>query len=174
MEHEVNLEVKDAGGKKAIYEKVQQVRYLQNYVSAFTDQAWGDGEILLNYRCSPGKAVDRYRAGHKTIVLISLRGIRNRGDRDTVHIQWDMNNAFQMETEEWTTSISHRTRKLKIRVLFPEKRPPLKMYIIETNRKRHVQLGKDHLIQLPDKRWQTSWEKSKPRLYEDYTFRWIW
>jgi len=30
------------------------VRYLQDNVIAYRDQAWGDGEILVDYRCTPG------------------------------------------------------------------------------------------------------------------------
>ena len=174
LDYHMVLDLKDPMGKKAIYRKEQKVLYLQNNITAITDQAWGDGKILLDYRCSPGEAVDRYRSGHKTLILISLRQIRNRGEKDTIRIQWALKNSFLTETEEWTTSISHRTKRLHINVNFPEKRPPLKIFIIETNRKRQTQLGKDHLTQLPDKRWKVSWKKSKPRLYEEYTFRWVW
>lgn len=151
-----------------------QMRYLQNNVIAYHDQAWGDGDILLDFRCSPGIAVDRYRSGHKTLILISLRQVRNRGDKDELQIEWAMKNGFTRKTEEWTTSVSHRTRKLRIKVTFPAKRPPLKMLMIETNRRKHIPLGKDNLKQMPDGRWLVSWEKEKPHLYEDYTFRWDW
>ena len=47
------------------FSKRQRVRYLQNNIIAYQDQAWGDGEMLVNYRCSPGVPVDRYKLGHK-------------------------------------------------------------------------------------------------------------
>lgn len=34
-------------------------------------QAWADGEILVNYRCTPGVAVDRYRPGGDVEVVLS-------------------------------------------------------------------------------------------------------
>lgn len=64
--HETTLELKDRAGKRATFEKEKRVRYLQDNIIAYHDQAWGDGEILLNYRCTPGTPMDRYRLGHKT------------------------------------------------------------------------------------------------------------
>ena len=174
LDYEMQLDLHDPKGKRASYRKRHHVRYLQNNVIAYHDQAWGDGEVLLNFRCSPGKAVDCYRLGHKTLTLISLRQIRNRGEGDQLDIAWDMQNSFTREIEEWTTSVSHKTSELTIHINFPAKRPPLKMWLIEANRQKQTELGKKHLRQLPDGRWQLTWEKTKPRQYEDYTIRWQW
>jgi len=73
LEYESTLELKDRGGRKATFKKREKVRYLQDNVIAYQDQAWGDGEILVNYRCTPGTPVDRYRSSHKTYILISRR-----------------------------------------------------------------------------------------------------
>ena len=174
LAYEMQLDLHDPKGSKASYRKRQQVRYLQNNVIAYHDQAWGDGKILLNFRCSPGKAVDCYRLGHKTLTLISLRQIRNRGEQDQLDIAWDMQNSFTRKIEEWTTSVSHKTKYLQINITFPAKRPPLKAWLIETNRQKQTELSKQHIRQLPDGRWQLAWEKHKPRQYEDYTIRWLW
>ena len=40
------------------------MRYLQDNIIAYHDQTWDDGDILLDYRCTPGTAVDRYRLGY--------------------------------------------------------------------------------------------------------------
>jgi len=50
IEYESTLELKDRGGKRATFKKREKVRYLQDNVIAYQDQAWGDGEILVNYR----------------------------------------------------------------------------------------------------------------------------
>ena len=55
-----------------------RVRYLQDHILAYQDYAWGDGEILRNYRCTPGTPVDLYRLGHITYILISRREVKNR------------------------------------------------------------------------------------------------
>jgi hypothetical protein len=72
-EYETTLELLDRKGKQAAVSKHQKVRYLQDHIIAYQDQAWGDGEILMNYQCSPGVPFDQYQYGHKSIILISLR-----------------------------------------------------------------------------------------------------
>jgi hypothetical protein len=78
LEYEATLELKDRRGEQAIFHKREKVRYLQNYVLAYQDQAWGDGEILVDYKCSPGVPVDRYRSGYKTHILISLQEVKKK------------------------------------------------------------------------------------------------
>jgi len=82
LEYKSTLELKDRGGKRATFKKREKVRYLQDNVIAYQDQAWGDGEILVNYRCTPGTPVDRHRSGHKTYILVSRREVKNRRDAD--------------------------------------------------------------------------------------------
>lgn len=64
LDFDHTLELLDIKGKKATYHKRETVRLLQDHVAAYVDQVWGRGDILANYRCSPGKPVDRYRCGH--------------------------------------------------------------------------------------------------------------
>ncbi len=85
--HHVMLDLTDNAGRTAIYTKRQQVTFLQDNVFAIQDQAWGDGDIFAAYRCSPGVAVDRYKEGYRWKILISLRGSRNRGERDEFVIE---------------------------------------------------------------------------------------
>ena len=174
LEYESTLELLDTTGKLACFSKRQQVRYLQNNIIAYQDQAWGDGEILVNYRCSPGEPVDRYRLGHKTLILISLREIKQRGDIDEFNIQWEMKNGFRQSQESWETEISHTTRKAKIQVIFPQERPPTRAIFVEASR----QLGKialnENRHQLPDGRWLVTWDIDHPRLNERYILKWSW
>jgi hypothetical protein len=76
--YESTLELRDREGTKAIFNKRESVRYLQDNVIAYQDQAWGDGEILLNYRCTRGTPVDRCRSGYKTHILISRREVKEK------------------------------------------------------------------------------------------------
>ena len=69
-DHHVTLDLTDAGGNTAIYTKRQQVTFLQNNVFAIQDQAWGDGNIFADYKCSPGVAVDRFKEGYRWKILI--------------------------------------------------------------------------------------------------------
>ena len=174
LDYESTLEILNKTGTKASFTKRKKVRYLQDDIIAFQDYAWGDGEILLNYRTNRGVPVDRYRSGFKTYVLLSLREVRNRSDIDEFHIQWDIRQGFLTEDGYWSTDVSQPSRQIKINVIFPESRPPLRLSLEETNRRKTHMLGRDAQQQLPDGRWLVSWETNQPKLYEVYVLRWIW
>ena len=87
LEHEVVLELKDSKGKRALVRKRQKVRYRQNNIIAYQDQAWGDGRILVNYHCTPGFEADRYESGHKTLILISLREVKEKEEEEKAENQ---------------------------------------------------------------------------------------
>ncbi len=171
LEYETTLELKDEQGVDAQFSKRQKVKYLQNSIIAYQDQAWGDGEILLDYSCSPGIEVDRYRPGHKTHILISLREMKKKGDLDEFHIAWGIRNGFLRSTEQWGTTISHRTNYLKIHIIFPKTRPPLRTWLIEEMRQRRHRLQE---TKLPDGRWLVQWNTRRPRLHEQYILGWEW
>ena len=96
LAYESTLELRDRSGKRATFRKRERVRYLQDHVIAYQDQAWGDGKILLNYHCTPGIPVDQYRLGHKTYILISRHEVKNKGDVDEFNIEWGIRLAFLM------------------------------------------------------------------------------
>ena len=174
LEYESTLELLESSGKLARFSKRQKVRYLQNNIIAYQDQAWGDGEILINYRCSPGVPVDRYKLGHKTLILISLREIKQRGDVDEFNIQWEIKNGFRQGQESWETEISHTTRRARIHVIFPPDRPPIRAFFIETSRHMGKLVMNENRRQLADGRWQVTWEIERPRLNERYILKWTW
>ena len=174
LDYESTLELHDRKGKHATFTKRERVCYLQNYIIAYQDQAWGDGEILVDYRCTPGTPVDRYRSGYKTHVLISLREVKNKGDIDEFNIEWGIHRGFLLQTGFWATEISHRTRQAKVQIIFPKGRPPMRASIVEKNRQRTRILNKDSIIQLPDGRWMVSWQCSQPKLFEQYVINWEW
>ena len=124
LDYESTLELHDRLGKSATFKKREKVRYLQDNIIAYQDHAWGDGEILIDYQCKPGIPVDQYRPGQKTYILISLREVKSRGDVDDYNIEWGIRNGFIRNTEQWETEIRHRTKRLKIQVIFPKSRPP--------------------------------------------------
>jgi hypothetical protein len=41
LEYEATLELEDQGGKRATFKKREKVRYLQDNIIAYRDQAWG-------------------------------------------------------------------------------------------------------------------------------------
>jgi hypothetical protein len=174
LEYECRLELKDKNGHLATIEKREKIRYLQDYITSYQDQAWGDKNVFLDYRCSPGVPVDEFRLGHKTYKLISLRESRNKGYMDEFHIEWKMQRGFLKSTGFWGTAISHRTKKVTVRVVFPKDRPPLHASIVESNLQRPQTLEKDTQTVLPDGRTMVTWENTKPQLYENYVLKWEW
>ncbi len=174
LEYESTLELHDKGGKRATFKKRKKVRYLQNEIIAYQDYGWGDGEQFLEYKSRPGRKVDQYKAGYKTYILLSLRELKNRGDEDEFHIQWKIRNGFLKPDGFWGTDVSSRTRHMKVNVIFPKNRPPQSVRLVENNIRQTNILENNSIKQLPDGRWQVTWEKSKPRLYEHYVIRWDW
>lgn len=174
LDYQTTLEIRDPKGKRATLSKIEKVRFLQDNIISYQDQAWGDGKILQEYQCSPGIPVDKYRSGHNTLVLISLRGIRNKGDIDEFRIDWKMKNVFLKQIGFWETSINHKTNKLYVNVIFPYSRPPRKCSLLESNNQRNTEVRNEVITQLPDKRWQLTWKKSNPLLHERYILNWVW
>jgi len=174
LDYERQIELKDKGGKRATITKQEKVRYLQDYISTYQDWAWGDKKVFMNYRCSPGTPVDEFRLGHKTCKLISLRELRRKGDIDEFRIEWDMVRGFLKSTGFWGTGIRHRTKKVTVKVIFPKDRPPLQASVTESNLQRTQILGYEAQKILPDGRTMIIWEKSNPRLYENYVLKWEW
>lgn len=174
IDYEATLELKDNKGQKALVSKYEKVRYLQDNVIAFQDQAWGDGRILLNYRCAPGVPVDTYRFGFKYLILISLREIKMRGDVDEFHIEWGIRQGFLKPCGFWATEISHPTEKIQLRVIFPKSRPPVSAAILEKNRQKTTFLGSNYFQNLPNGKKQLVWAINKPRLYQQYILNWEW
>lgn len=174
LNYETTLEILDPKGKDAILTKTEEVRFLQNNIIAFQDQAWGSGKILLDYQCKPGKPVDFYQFAHKTYIVISLRNVMQKGDITKFDISWRIRNGFGKPSGFWSTDINHFTKQMKVNVIFPQERPPIRITTVESNHQKVKELPKDALEKLPDKRWQVSWEKQNPGLHEHYILKWEW
>ncbi len=174
LDYESTLEILDREGKRARFTKRKKVKYLQDNMIAYQDCAWGDGKILLNYQCHPGKAVDRYRSGYKTFILLSLHEIKNRGDVDDFHIMWDIQDGFLKPDGFWDTNVSQKTNQISVNVIFPKDRRPLRTTVEESNHRKTYLLGRENRRILPDGRVKVTWKKKNPRLYENYLMKWRW
>ena len=130
--------------------------------------------MLVDYQCHPGYPVDQYRLGSKIYYLISLREVKDRGDIDEFEIKWKIKKGFLRKDGFWGTDINHDTALIKVQVLFPKLRPPIKASILEKNRQRVTPLNQSHFKRLPDDRWIVSWEMQKPTLHEQYLLCWEW
>jgi len=174
LDYESRLELLDIRGRKAVLYKRERVRFLQNDSIAYQDKAWGVGQIFADYKCSPGVAVDRYREGHRWQVLIALRASKKRGDIEEFHIQRTIRNGFRQSAEDFQTDVDHQTHRLTLRIVFPRKRLPKQVSILQQNAARTQVLGSEQRQTLPDGRQQYTWRVVKPRRYEAYILQWVW
>ncbi len=174
LDHTTTLELLDNRGRRAWVSKKQKVRFLQNNVASYLDHAWGDGEILINYKCSPGKEVDRYIEEHKTYILISLQGVRKRGDKEEIDIEWEFKNGFLDSIGQWSSEVSHRTKTFTVQIIFPKSRPPKRIWKSKYLERRTGLLEQKNVRKLPDGRWEASWKVGKPRLHNRYGLKWEW
>jgi hypothetical protein len=174
LAYEACLELCDTRGEKARFMKRQRVRFLQDNVIAYQDQAWGDGEFLLDYRCSPGLPVDQYREGHKYRILISLRETKNRGDVAEFYSERTIKHGFTKALEDFQIEIDHLTHHLKMTIVFPAGRPPQQVKLMTQNQQNTIILDAQARQVLPDGRQQICWETDKLKLHEAYILRWVW
>ncbi|MEO8391722.1 MAG: hypothetical protein ABI700_01900 [Chloroflexota bacterium] len=174
LEHDIRLELQDALGRTAVYSKRQKVRFLQNNVIAFQDQAYGDGDIFAEYRCSPGTPVDRYREGHRYRILISLRQSKQRGDVEEFHIERTIKNGFTKAREDLQTEIDHKTKAITMTLIFPKARLAKRVVLVEQKTAHTTALEHESFQMLPDGRQQVKWHMSYPKQYEAYLLMWDW
>jgi hypothetical protein len=168
------FELLDKKGHLATYTKRAKVRFLQNLVFAIQDQAWGDGNIFAEYRCTPGVPVDKYQEGYRQYVVISLRRNYQKGDVQELVTERTIEDGFLSTNETFQIQVDYPTKELSTTIIFPKGRHPKSIAIVENNLKLSHQLGKDHETSLPDGRVSYTWWVKRPRLFEGYIFKWEW
>jgi uncharacterized protein YifN (PemK superfamily) len=174
LEYEATLELLDPKGEKAIFHKRQHVKFLQDNIIAFEDYAWGDGDVLAEYTCTPGVVVDQYQEGDRWNILISLRETKSKGDLVGFHIENTVRNGFQKDEEWMQTEIRRHMRQLRMNIIFPKKRRCQRAILQQRTRNQVVELGPKHVRTLPDGRQMLTWQTDKVRPYDIYTIRWWW
>ena len=169
-----DLELHDTKGQRATYHKREEIRFLQDNIIAYEDQAFGHGDIFADYKCSPGFPVDRYEEGNHYRILISLRETKQRGETEVFQIERNIRDGFTQSVEFFQIRVEHRTRRFAMSVTFPRKRVPLEVVLVEHNAKRSTPLGAEHVHRLPDGRQRFTWQTRNPRRLETYGLRWQW
>lgn len=174
LEYDTTLELLDGRGNLARLTKRQRVKFLQDSVLAFQDYVWGDGETFASYTCSPGVVVDRYQEGDRWNVLISLRETKNSGDIEQFHIERCIKQGFTNQDEWSQVEIRHKTRRLRMSVIFPQARHCRSARLVTRSQHTSRKLGPQHLHELPDGRQQLTWETRDIKQLEVYTIKWRW
>ena len=174
LKYDAAFTIFDAQGKRAVLNKEQKVRFLQENVIAFQDYSWGDGEHFKRYRCTPGKVVDRYREGDRFNILVSLRETKAKGDIETFYIEHHMLDAFTKDEEWCQVEIRHRTRHLKLSVTFPKDRHCISAQLLERSQHKATPLDLEHFAVLPDGRQLVTWKTKNVKTFEIFTLKWHW
>ena len=174
LDYDATVELLDAKGKLALFKKRQRVKFLQDNIIAFEDYAWGDGDILADYRCTPGVIADQYKEGDRWNILISLHDTKSVGDVEQFHIERTVKDTY-VKKEEWLqTEIRRHTRRLKMSIIFPKKRRCQQAVLLQRSANRSTELGPEHFDTLPDGRQMIFWETAHAKGYEIYTLKWRW
>jgi hypothetical protein len=174
LDYDLVLDLKDNEGRLAIFRRRQKVRFLQDHVIAYQDEAWGDGDVVAGYKCTPGVPVDFFRIGPRRLMLISLRQTKNRDDVMEFNIERKVKNGFTGQEEWLEVETRYPTRRLRISVLFPKGRPCQRARLVERRADRTTNLGAEHFGQTGDGRQVVAWETTKPVQHESYTISWTW
>lgn len=174
LAYHVQLELLDEHGEQAHYTKSQKVRFLQDNVIAYQDQAYGDGDIFVNYQCSPGVPVDYYQDGNVWRVLISLRETKRKGQVEDIHISRTIKNGYTESVSYLQTNIEHPTQFIEMSIIFPATRLPRRVVGIRKNTKHSVEFGLNAFTDLPDQRQKIVWHVRKPKRFESYILKWEW
>ena len=103
-----------------------------------------------------------------------MRETKQRGDVAEFHFRRKVADGFAKPNEWLQTERGHRTRYLRIRIIFPRSRPCKRALLVERNRNRATQLAPAHFSLLSRGRQVLSWETNRPRINELYTIKWQW
>ena len=174
LEYETTLELLDAQGRYANFYKRQKVRFLQDNIISFQDFAWGEGDPLSEYSCSPGVVADRYQHTDRWNILISLRETKSCGDIEEFHIFSSPKNSYTKKEEWQQVEIRHKTHKLQITIIFPKERLCRRATLHQRDSNCTTVLGQEHFGTLPDGRQILTWQTTKMDQSEAYTLRWQW
>jgi hypothetical protein len=174
LDYELTLDLRDRKGKQAVFRRRQRVRFLQDHIIAYQDEAWGDGKVVAGYHCSPGVPVDVFRVGSRHLILISLRQAKNRGDVVEFNIERKVEGGFTKKEEWLEVETRYPTRRLRIDVLFPARRPCRTAWLVARSADRTINLDANHFSRTRDGRQRLSWEAPKPMPHETYAICWVW
>jgi hypothetical protein len=176
QEHEWDFVRPD--GSLVIHRKRLRVRYLNQAIS-IVDYAWGQGNLYAEYSCSPGRVVDRLAVDGQLWVLISLGGVRQRGQEEVLEFRRAVTDGF-LSSQEWVELKGLEARRVSLKVVFPRERPPEQVQIV---RRRESLLGRARERRetvLPDALEETSERKVAtveeriPSLKGSLSLRWDW
>src|SRR5690606_21223274 len=107
-------------------------------------------------------------------VLISLQKMKRQGDIEQFYINRTILGGYRKPKSYLQTDITYVTQDLEVRLIFPAKRFPKTIHVIEKHSRNTYLLSSDNITILSDKRYLATWHKKFPRLHESYILSWQW
>jgi hypothetical protein len=169
-------DIQTSDGSLVTEEKEFAVRWLQDNVFSWCDYAWGDGEIVADYSCSPGKFVDEIDIeDRRKWLVISLGGMRNRGDREVLRTRRLIRNGF-LNSREWLTfEIVEPTKEFELVIRFPKDRPCTRAWLRRRGIRRERELDLDRYMRAAEGgRQELVVSGQRPSLGDSFTINWNW
>jgi hypothetical protein len=163
------LVLQNPEGTRATFRRRQQVRFVQDGVSAILDHAWGDGVVLTQYVNDAGRLEGSFDDGGRHHIVVGLKRRRHRGDVLGFRVQRDAMVGFTQEHEWLETTIDHPIARLQPSVVFPKDRP-CRSAVLQVGR-RHTPLP---VLRRGDGRTVVRVEIPCPCANVPYTIRWRW
>lgn len=172
--YEATMDLTDREGKRAYVKRKMRIRAQQSYLDSFVHtDIFADGR-LGNCEVKPGKIIEEYQDVGRTLVKHKLDRPFKRGEMTECEISYPMYDSFTRPAEYFNVSISKPTRKVSLRIIFPQGR------LCKTFQVQNFQGGTSSWVedqptlQEVDGRQELFWEKNKPLYLTSYRVLWTW
>lgn len=169
LDYQGTLTLTDPEGGRAIIQRAEQIRFLQDGVGAILDHFWGDGVALTGYRNSAGRLVESFGDGHRHHLAITLPRPTRMGEQLTVDVERTALASFTRQDEWLETTIDHPIRQLGQQIVFPPNRRCQAAELVAES-----QILPLRPINLGDGRTILKITIPNPRPDRSYLVRWRW
>lgn len=164
----------DPCGRRATLMHRRRYRVMHDGTFAVRDMAHADGDLSPALNCGPEpfRAVDTFTADGYKNTIISLGQTQQRNDEIELYVERTYADSFRESSEYVRVTTVYQTIELKIRVLFPEGRPPKNPRLIEVSSWGRPQPLQVESTQAP--RQELVVCLRKPKRGRQYTVSWDW
>jgi hypothetical protein len=169
LDYRATLVLPDPKGQRAIFQRTQQIRFLQDGVSALLDHFWGDGVILTDYQNTAGSIGDSFKDAGVRHLVIDLERAMGRGEMLTFDVERTAMVGFTTSEEWLETSFDHPIGNIVQRIIFPRERPCQRAELVIDDQILPITPST-----MPDGRTLLEIRVPQPKADTPHTIRWHW
>lgn len=174
LNFEETWEICDNRGSKVVVTKAMDVTFLRDNVVAFTDPAWGDGDLFAEYSCRPGTCAGVFQIQPMKYAHVVLDPPRLRGDEEHIESTRVVTGGFGKDNEWVQVDSDTCTGPITIKVIFPLDRAPEICTWSRRRRGKEKGLGGVALVNRPDGRQECSVRAGRTSPDDVYRLVWTW